>query len=382
MRAAGLPAGYLSKHLVPEGSDPSSMTPFYDRIRARDPQEPDDAPKGEKEKKAAKDGEIDAGAFKPGATDDKSGGSGSARFSGGIGGGGALTMEQLLAMRKQAGGDLDEYQRQGIAGIKDVEAAKTAAAEENAAGLEALYAGAGQSGARREKRLQEEIDAMPERRKQAKGDAFIHAGLAMMTAPPGSLTAIIAGAAQKGILKYDGDDKALRAEKAKLDDSMDLLMEARRVESLAQGKDKLLAKANVKAAKTEAAQQTSAFMNLVGLEKYAKQPDAMVKLAVESRDHALNRNATLAAASMRSGSGGSEDTAGMKPKDYEAAVDRQAKTIMTKTGGILRHPVTKQIVTDPEQANALARELAKIEIAKGSQTGMPSTSGFSMRVTD
>lgn len=31
MRAAGVDAGYLSKHLVPEGVDPSSMTPFYDK---------------------------------------------------------------------------------------------------------------------------------------------------------------------------------------------------------------------------------------------------------------------------------------------------------------------------------------------------------------
>jgi hypothetical protein len=31
MRAAGIDAGYLSKHLVPEGVDPSSMTPFYDK---------------------------------------------------------------------------------------------------------------------------------------------------------------------------------------------------------------------------------------------------------------------------------------------------------------------------------------------------------------
>lgn len=40
MRAAGVDAGYLSKHLVPEGVDPSSMTPFYDKyIRAAEQKE-------------------------------------------------------------------------------------------------------------------------------------------------------------------------------------------------------------------------------------------------------------------------------------------------------------------------------------------------------
>ena len=45
MRAAGLDAGYLSKHLVPEGVDPSSMTPYYDKY-ARGA-EPKPAPKEE-----------------------------------------------------------------------------------------------------------------------------------------------------------------------------------------------------------------------------------------------------------------------------------------------------------------------------------------------
>jgi len=40
MRAAGIDAGYLSKHLVPEGVDPNSMTPFYDKyIRSNEPKE-------------------------------------------------------------------------------------------------------------------------------------------------------------------------------------------------------------------------------------------------------------------------------------------------------------------------------------------------------
>ena len=46
MRAAGLDAGYLSKHLVPEGADVSSMTPFYDKYIRR--AEPKQAPKENK----------------------------------------------------------------------------------------------------------------------------------------------------------------------------------------------------------------------------------------------------------------------------------------------------------------------------------------------
>ena len=37
MRAAGLNAGYLSPHLVPDGVDPASMTPFTDQKRMREP---------------------------------------------------------------------------------------------------------------------------------------------------------------------------------------------------------------------------------------------------------------------------------------------------------------------------------------------------------
>lgn len=36
MRAAGINAAYLSPNLVPAGSDPSSMTPFYDKFRTAD----------------------------------------------------------------------------------------------------------------------------------------------------------------------------------------------------------------------------------------------------------------------------------------------------------------------------------------------------------
>lgn len=46
MRAAGIDAGYLSKHLVPEGVDPSSMTPFYDKYARGNAPQP--APKEDK----------------------------------------------------------------------------------------------------------------------------------------------------------------------------------------------------------------------------------------------------------------------------------------------------------------------------------------------
>lgn len=274
MRAAGLPAGYLSGHLVPEGVDPGSMTPFYDSLRMRDPKEPE-AKKGAPTPAAKKaeppgPGPIPAPAAKTGAA-----GPGISALvnpetitvptgMGGGGGGGAPSYASMYQQLRKATGydELGKTLRTDATAVADAERANAIQTERESA---ALYDKYGPPGKESEKRLAAEIGGHDQRVSDAKSDAFIQAGLAILAARPGDTMRAIAEGAQKGFTMYQGSMKELLAKKERLEDKRDALMEAQRQWGLAKGEKKLALDERVRNISTDLQKQFLDFSKTIGI---------------------------------------------------------------------------------------------------------------------
>jgi hypothetical protein len=310
-----------------------------------------------------------------------------AQSSGGGGGGGglmripvpkALTLEEVKALNKEGGVDLSTLKTEGKQGIEQVGAARKADAEASAAGLEELYNAQGKLGAEREAKLNARMAEMPEREKRNERDALINAGLAILTAPPGGkgwrgAIAPIAGGAREGTRLYALADKELRAEKAKLDDSLDLLADARRQEDLARGKDKLAAKDRVRTLTTDTLEKSNDFVQRFGLEDFKLKKgdvDAVLKSREEQKKaelqagiHTASNAAMLSAANTRASASSSSRFAGMKPDQMERAINGLTDDLMKANLGM-----------SLEEARTHAREYVRRELQ--GQGVPPSSAGF------
>lgn len=242
MRAAGVDAAYLSPLLVPEGANVESMTPFYDqyrqpaapvtdtgdqgaRLAARYPAGLAPAAGAEALPVApAGAGLADgADAVLPPARSDTVRTSAGAVSRGGPGASsGAPTLEL---------GDTFARARTDAQGVTD--AAKAAAAQDTAEAL-AAQAARGKLGEAREQRLKEQQAGLETKGAQAKRDALLQAGFAILSADPskGAWSAIGTGALQ-GLQGYKGDMADLAKHREALLDKLDELDTLRRQEASA-----------------------------------------------------------------------------------------------------------------------------------------------------
>jgi hypothetical protein len=196
------------------------------------------------------------------------------------------TIAQMLASQKAAGVDYDKLGTEGQAGIDRVGALDVKSAKEEAAGIAALHEKMGQASLKREERLKEQGTTMG-------GDALIRTGLAILTADPqhGWVNAVASGA------KIGFEDYTDR--KAKLDASLDTLLEAREQRDFAKGKDILAANKAVRTAERDWQSAKVTFGNALGLKK-TENAEAVFKSYEDHVEKAADRantsgNALLAA---------------------------------------------------------------------------------------
>lgn len=320
LRAAGIAAPYISEALVPEGVDPSSMTPFYDKfIRKNEP-----APAVASTSAEGMQNYVprpSQGAPRP---------AGIAAAAEPRGGGAASTRTSQSGTSRPAAtpsaNDLDAYleqmRQQGEAAVKaevDTVKAKRQAFEDDVAARE-TYA------LEREKRLRGEDTEIAGKKTDAKSMALIQAGLAILSADPskGALSAIGEGAL-KGVGAYKGDIEKLEARRQAVLDKIDDINELRRQEQLATGKERRQLIAEEKQAQNAGARMTFDLMKDAGLP--VKLTSA--KMTFEAQQNAMNRASNekiagmrIAAASSRAGGGGA-----LKPAQYLQAIDREAKRL-------------------------------------------------------
>jgi hypothetical protein len=177
----------------------------------------------------------------------------------------ARTMEEMRATR-DATVDLPGFKKEGLAALAETAAMEKSDAELAEQELAARHAAQGTLGADREKKLQGRLDELGARGERSKGDALMQMGLSILTADPrrGWQSAVGTGGLA-GLAQFRGDEEKLRAEKAKLDDSMDTLIEARRQEDLAKGKEKAEAKRAVRTAEITSKKNANSFLQATGI---------------------------------------------------------------------------------------------------------------------
>jgi hypothetical protein len=371
MRAAGLPAAYVSGHLTPEGASTLSGTPFYDLIRARDPQEP------------AKVAAAAAVPAKPGPEDydpktkpesEKSGSGSSSSFRMPlVSAGRAMTLDEMKAMRKEAGPSLADTKREGIESLVDIAAAERSAHEEDVKTQDELHKSQGIAGLEREKKIKGRLDEIGGRTEEAKNAARVTAGLAILMAKPGGkgwrgAIAPIAAGAKTGIDQFREQEARLRVEKDKLDDSLDTLQEVRRQEANAQGKEKAALKTKGNQLEVSAKRSMGDYLNNFGL-KEAGEADSMFNAYMREKQDARNRQTQADVANQRANMTNARLSGISKAltpgtKEYEAAVGREADKIMTTfevtPGGkmLTRAEARQRAMTQLAQQRQLAEAIA------------------------
>jgi hypothetical protein len=298
----------------------------------------------------------------------------------------APTLDEMLAAQKAAGVDYEGEQAQGVKSREDIAAAEKADAEAAAQETKDRIAKAGVLGADREKKLNERLGEFPERQRQNEKDAYINAGLAMLTAPAGGAgwrraIAPIAAGAGLGLKQYRAGEDELRAQKAKLDDSMDTLLEARRLEGIANDKEIGAAQRAVRTAEITAKKDMTNYMGSMGIAKLQNRSELFnnyEKIKSDERAQGLHAdiaNATNAThlgaatitANARIGAGG---FAGMKPAELERAINGLTDDIMKAPGNF---------GMSIEQARAAARAYVQRQL-QGQDVPPSSTGWGSMKI--
>lgn len=321
LRAAGIAAPYISKALVPEGVDPSSMTPFYDKfIRKNEPAPAVASTSAEGMRNYVP--RQPQGPVRQGAT------STSEPAGGGIASAVRTSSKTGAAAPATPNtNDLDAYlkqmQEQGAAVTKaEVDTARGALDEFDAeAKARTPFA------QEREQRLRGEDAEIAGKKADAKSMALIQAGLAILSADPskGALSAIGEGAL-KGVGAYKGDIEKLEARRQAVLDKIDDISEMRRQEQMAEGKERRQLRVALKQAENSGARMTFDLMKDAGLPVKL----ASAKMTFEAQQKAMDRASNekiagmrIAAASSRAGGGGGA----LKPAQYLQAIDREAKRL-------------------------------------------------------
>lgn len=243
MRAAGASAAYLSPMLTPDGADVRSMTPFYDKRRgaqAADATQTDPNYENEPRREAPFWGPTAtpapapavglaqaADAVLPPARGGSAGGIGISRTSSGPSGG----APQLDVDPNKLYADAEKQTRAAT------DAARTNA-QQSETELQAEQAARGKLGAGREARIRAEQEGMAGKEAQAKRDALLQAGFAILSADPskGAWSAIGTGALQ-GLQGYKGDMASLAKRREELVDKLDELDTLRRQEATADSRE-------------------------------------------------------------------------------------------------------------------------------------------------
>jgi len=158
-------------------------------------------------------------------------------------GSGVMGPDQLMAMAKRFGIDPQAAADRQTAFAKEQADARERGVSEREAALEAFIKERGVYGKEQEAEARQEIEGLAGKKLDAKNFALIQAGLAILSADPsrGAFAAIGEGAA-KGLMGYKGDLDKLEEKREKINGRIDRILELRRLESAADGKDRLALK--------------------------------------------------------------------------------------------------------------------------------------------
>jgi hypothetical protein len=215
---------------------------------------------------------------------------------------GMLTMDQIVALRKQAGYDPAAQKAELMAGQADVAAAQRALAEGNLADYEKFREGIGLFGEERLARAKEDLSALVDEKKQAKAMAFLQAGFAILGADPskGAFSAIGQGALT-GLGAYKGDMKDLAAKREKILSRMENIEDLRRQEAVATGEKRLELRGKIKSTEVDIKQASFDMLKGFG-EIDRKTADAVTGEFIKGRGEFLDRRSRegVAAAEIKS----------------------------------------------------------------------------------
>jgi hypothetical protein len=162
---------------------------------------------------------------------------------GSVSGGGVMAPAELMAMAREFGIDPQAAadRQTKLAGQKAE--ARGRRVDEQEANLEDFIRSRGVYGKEQEAEARQEIEGLAGKKLDAKSFALIQAGLAILSADPsrGAFSAIGEGAA-KGLMGYKGDLEKLDEKREKINGRLDRILELRRLETTADGKDRLALK--------------------------------------------------------------------------------------------------------------------------------------------
>ena len=163
--------------------------------------------------------------------------------------------------------DTDAMYRAGVDRNAAVTDAARKASEQDLADLEAQQAARGKLGAGREERLRQQEAGLGAKQEQAKRDALLQAGFAILSADPskGAWSAIGTGALQ-GLQGYKGDMADLAKQREALLDKLDELDTLRRQEAIADGKDRAAIRARIRQVEVDGAKLNAELGNKLDLD--------------------------------------------------------------------------------------------------------------------
>ena len=381
MRAMGLNAGYISPFLVPEGVDPTSMTPFYDRIRMREArrevaapgqtQRPDrtipGVPSAERdrivlERQDPRSGGLDAilAAADRAAPQEPppaagSGSGSSTRTSQGLAAVAPLNLAGLPGMN-----DMDAELRRLKEMASEAEGADRQRLEAEAADLEERIARRGPAQEERRARLEREEQGLDGKRDRAKSMALVEAGLAILSADPsrGAFSAIGTGALQ-GLRTYKGDVAQLEERRQAIFEKMDEIAELRRQEAMADDEQRGAIRSQIRGLRGDAIRTQMGLMRDVGIPIKAAQNKmvfdaAMQERELRSRQQIAEMNASVQREMAQArAAGGGDDRA---QRDADAAFSRNPEVKM-----LLQQAQSVTAQLDPMATQRIQRRLAEIQ---------------------
>ena len=260
--------------------------------------------------------------------------------------------------------DTDAMYRAGVERNAAVTDAARKAGEQELTDLEAQQAARGKLGAGREERLRQQEAGLGAKQEQAKRDALLQAGFAILSADPskGAWSAIGTGALQ-GLQGYKGDMADLAKQREALLDKLDELDTLRRQEAIADGKDRAAIRARIRQVEVEGAKLNAELGNKLDLDIKPKAALAVFE-AQAANWRSQQENATrLSAARISTGGsgGGAQDRS---QRDADAAFARDPEVAVLKKR--LENPVMLQ----PGEEAAALRRLRQIQNATYRQYGV------------
>lgn len=214
----------------------------------------------------------------------------------------------------------------------------------------------GKLGAGREERFKAEQDGMAAKEAQAKRDALVQAGLAILAADPskGAWSAIGSGALQ-GFQGYKGDMASLAKRREELLIKMDELEDLRRQEANADGKELAAIRSRIRRAEVDGAKALAA----IGGEKAKTSMELKVTAFKETmanwRSDRENATRLSAARIGASGGGGGSGAQDRSQRDADAAFARDPEV------AVLQKRLENPFMLQPGEEAAALRRLRQIQ---------------------